>query len=193
MLFLRSCSVPTARLLLLTSVCLAGSTVKAADIGEFLNVSTDPRGGVTARARVQVDAPPATLQAVLTDYEHWPELFTGSMRMARVERQADRTITDIYIKHSLLPNEQRLLVESRELPSGGLVTTLLGGDFKRYARTWEVAANGKSGSTADFRLEVEVDTWAPDWLVARMLKGDLEGHFRLMKERAEQVARAAQR
>src|SRR5574341_330929 len=159
----------TVLLLLLTAVCRAGPSAKAAETGESLNVSPDPRGGVTARATLHLAAPPAALQAVLTDYEGWPELFTVSMRVARVERQPDRTITDLYLKHSLLVGEQRLLCENREIPGGGLVTTLLGGDFKRYARTWKVSPDGSaSGTKAEFYLEVEVDTWAPDWLVAQV-------------------------
>jgi hypothetical protein len=184
----------TVLLLLLTAVSRPGPAANAADTGESLKVSTDPRGGVTARGTLHLAAPPAALQAVLTDYEGWPELFSGMMRVGRVERQPDRTITDLYFKHSLLVGEQRLLCESRELPGGGLVTTLLGGDFKRYTRTWKVSPDGSAGGTkAEFHLEVEVDTLAPDWLVAQVMKRDLENHFRLLKEKTERLGRSSQR
>ena len=188
---LRLSTTQTALLALaLTAICGPGLASAEPDTIQSLEVQAAPRGGVLARATLRLAAPPATVQAVLTDYEGWPELFAGSMRVARVERQPDRTITDLYFKHSLLAGEQRLLCENRELSGGGLATTLLGGDFKRYARTWTVGPDGSaSGTKAEFRLEVEVDTLAPDWLVARVMKGELEGHFRALKEKTERWAR----
>lgn len=161
----------------------------SAETIEHLTVHAAERGGVTALATLHLAAPPRVVQEVLTDYEHWPDLFTVSMRMARIERHPGRIVTDIYVQHGFLSGERRLLCENRELPGGGLSTTLLGGDFKHYVRTWKVAADGSGGATkAEFRLEVEVDTWAPDWLVATMLKRELESHFRLLKTKTEQLA-----
>jgi ribosome-associated toxin RatA of RatAB toxin-antitoxin module len=157
-----------------------------------LDVRSAPEGGVTARATLHFLAPPAAVQAVLTDYERWPELFSTSVRVARVERYPGRAVTDLYLKHELLFEERRLLCENRELPGGGLLTTMLDGDFKRYSRTWKISPDGISGRTkAEFELLVEVDTWAPDWLVAAALKRELETHFRLLKDKMEERARTS--
>lgn len=157
-----------------------------------LDVQPDPSGGVRAAATLWLPVPPAVVQRVLTDYDRWPELFEMPMRLARVERRGERVVTDLYVKHALLPGERRLLSESEELPGGGVTTTLLGGDFTRYARTWKLSADGDEGRTlAKFTLLVQVDTWAPDWLLAIALRRELETHFRLVRARALALLRAA--
>ncbi|MDE3119362.1 MAG: hypothetical protein KGL03_10155, partial [Nitrospirota bacterium] len=68
---------------------------------------------------------------------------------------------------------------------GGLVTTFLEGDFRRYERTWKLGPDGSDAATkADFSLVVDVETMAPDWLVALELKRQLEKHFRILREAA---------
>ena len=188
---LRLSTTRTAVLALaLTAICGPGLASAEPESIQSLEVHTAPRGGVLARATLYLTAPLATVQAVLTDYEGWSELFPGSMRVARVERQRDRTITDLYFFHSLLPGEWRLLLENRELPGGGLAKALLGGDFKRFIETWTVGPDGSaSGTKAEFRMDFEVDTLVPDWLVARVLKGELGGYFRALKEKTERWAR----
>ena len=153
-----------------------------AAIGTHLDVTTDPEGGVRAHAVLDLPAPMATVQALFTDYEHWPELFDVSMRVGKVERLSDRTITEVFIAHPILPGESRLLGENRILPDGGLTTTMIGGDFKRYARTWKLSSNGSPTHTkAEFDLLVEPKTMAPDWLVAVEVKRELEAHFKLVR------------
>lgn len=170
--------------------CHEAAAGAAAEPAGDLQIRSVPQGGVSARATLHLPAPPALVQAVLTDYERWPELFAVSMRVARVERLPDRAVTDLYLKHGLFLGERRLLCENRELPGGGLVTTLLGGDFKRYARTWRVGPDGSAARTkAEFELEVDVDTWAPSWLLATLLKQELESHFRALKRKTEERAR----
>jgi hypothetical protein len=155
-----------------------------------LEVRTEPAGGVRAAATLRLQAPPGIVQTVLTDYEKWPELFGVRMRLAHLERREDRVLTDLYIKHALLPGERRLLCESRELSDGGLVTTLVAGDFKQYHRTWKLSPDGSGAVTrAEFELLVEVDTWAPNWLMAMELRRNLETHFLILKERVAERSR----
>jgi hypothetical protein len=155
-----------------------------------LTVSTDPGGGVRATATVVFPAKPEVLQAILSDYPHWPELFETRMRMARIERSGDRTITEMVIDHSLLPGERRLLAESYAPSDGGLITDLRGGDFKRYHRVWRLRNEaGGSQTRADFELVVDIDTILPDWLVALAMRRELEAHFRIVREKALMKAR----
>jgi len=147
-----------------------------------LDVRTEPSGGVRATATLLIPVAPQLMQAVLTDYERWPELFDTPMTVTHLDRRVGGSVTDLFIKHSFLPGGRRLLCDNQELPDG-LVSTLRGGDFKQYVRTWKVAQDGSHGGTrASFELLVEVDTWAPDWLVAFELRRQLERHFRLLRE-----------
>ena len=158
---------------------------------EMLDVHTDPIGGVRATAIILFPAPVSVIQAILTDYTHWPELFEVRMRMAGVTIQNGVATTDLRIEHALMPGEHRLVTESRVLPNGELVADLKGGDFKRYYRRWKLTpANGGAQTRADFELIVQVDSVVPDWLVSIATRRDLESHFRIVKEKA--VARLQQ-
>ncbi len=150
-----------------------------------LDVRTEPTGGVRATATIFFPAPVSVIQAILTDYTHWPELFEVQMRVVDVTIQNGVATTDLRIEHALMPGERRLVTESRMLPNGELVADLKGGDFKRYHRRWKLTSvNDGAQTRADFELVVEVDSLMPDWLVAVATRRDLESHFRILKEKA---------
>ena len=122
---------------------------------------------------------------MLTDYQHWPDLFEVRMRLVEMKIHQGVATTDLRIDHALLPGERRLVTESRAMPGGGLVTDLVGGDFKRYHRVWKLApANEGAATVADFELVVAIDSIVPDWLVALATRRELEAHFRIVKEKA---------
>lgn len=151
----------------------------------LLDVRTEPNGGVKATATIVLPAPVSVVQAILTDYAHWPELFEVRMKMADVSILDGVATTDIRIEHALLPGERRLVTESRLSPSGELVADLKSGDFKRYHRRWKLTSvDGGAQTRADFELVVEIESVIPDWLVAVATKRDLESHFRILKEKA---------
>ena len=152
---------------------------------EFLNVETDPAGGVIATARVLFPASPQIIQSLLTDFPHWPELFEVRMRVVDLQVREGVVTTDLRIEHALLPGERRLVTESRATAGQGIVTDLVGGDFKRYHRVWKLSALNDGRETyADFELKVAIDTIVPDWLVALATRRELESHFRIVKEKA---------
>lgn len=171
-------------------IAICSSAWAAVESPPTLEVHTEPSGGVRATATLLIPAPPQVMHQVLTDYEKWPDLFGVPMQVISLERHASGAVTDLLLKHSFLPGGRRLRCDNRELAEGGLVSTLIEGDFKRYVRTWKLAEDGDQGRTrASFDLLVEVETWAPDWLVAFELRRELERHFRLLRERV--LARAA--
>jgi hypothetical protein len=152
---------------------------------DALDVRAEPTGGIRATASILFPAPVSVIQAILTDYAHWPELFEGRMRVADLKFQNGVATTDLRIEHALLPGERRLVTESRILPNGRLVTDFIGGDFKRYHRRWELTSvNGGAETRANFELVFEINSVAPDWLVSIATRRDLESHFRIVKEKA---------
>jgi hypothetical protein len=156
-----------------------------ADEPVVLDVRMEPTGGVRATGTILFPAPVSVIQAILTDYAHWPELFEGRMKVADLKVQNGVATTDIRIEHALLPGERRLVTESRMLPNGELVADLKGGDFTRYHRRWKLTSvNGGAQTHADFELVFEVDSVVSDWLVAFATRRDLESHFRLVREKA---------
>jgi hypothetical protein len=181
----------TGRLLVVSVLCLAYLTpVLAGPSQEDLNVETDPAGGVVATARILFPASPHIVQALLTDFVHWPELFEVRMRLVDLQIRRDVVTTDLRIEHTLLPGERRLVTESRVTAGHEIVTDLVGGDFKRYHRVWRLSSAHEGRETyADFELRVAIDSIVPDWLVALATRRELEAHFRIVKEKAR--ARAA--
>jgi len=164
-------------LLFWTTSALAGDAP-----AEYLDVHTDPAGGVIATARVLFPASPATVHALLTDFARWPELFEVRMRLVDLQIRQGVATTDLRIEHALLPGERRLVTESRTTADQGIVTDLVAGDFKRYHRVWKLspASQGRETS-ADFELSVAIDSIVPDWLVAVATRRELEAHFRIVK------------
>ena len=152
---------------------------------DMLDVRTEPTGGVRATATILFPAPVSVIQAILTDYAHWPELFEVGMKVADLKVQDGVATMDVRIEHALLPGERRLVTESRMLPNGELVADLKGGDFKRYHRRWKLTSvNGDAQTRADLELSVEIESVVPDWLIAVAMRRDLESHFRIVKEKA---------
>lgn len=167
---------------------LGGTITLAEDVpAAVLEIHDDPGGGKKAVATVFIQAPPGAVRAVLSDYERWPDLFDGRFRIARLERLDGRVVTDLRIKRVPLPGTMRLVCETRELPDGQIVTSLIEGDFKRYVRRWRFVpqANGNAVHTrAEMELVVDPEMWTPGWLFAAMLRSDLESHFTILRERA---------
>ncbi|MCG3778383.1 MAG: hypothetical protein JW388_1103 [Nitrospira sp.] len=151
----------------------------------LLDVRAEPTGGVKAIATVLFSAPVSVIQSILTDYAHWPSLFDVRMRIADLSVQDGVTRLDVRIAHALLLGERRLVTESQTLPNGELLSDLKGGDFTSYHRRWKLTpAEGEAQTHAEFELFVEIETMAPDWLVAMAMKRDLAAHFRIVQDRA---------
>jgi hypothetical protein len=188
---LYNCSMLWRAMIIVGCLALGWSGWSRAAEPDVLDVRTEPTGGVRATASMLFPAPVSVIQAILTDYAHWPELFEGKMRVADLKIQDGVATTDVRIEHGLLPGERRLVTESRLLPNGELVADLKGGDFKRYHRRWKLTSvDGGAQTRADFEIVFEIDSVAPDWLVSIATRRDLASHFRIVKEKA--LARAQQ-
>jgi ribosome-associated toxin RatA of RatAB toxin-antitoxin module len=181
--------VPSVWLLILCVCCLWPSLPASADAPqEYLDVKTDPAGGVIATARLVFPASPDLIRSLLTDYPHWPDLFEVRMRIVDLHIARGVVTTDLRIDHALLPGERRLVTESRVI-SGAIHTDLVAGDFKRYHRVWRLAPTNEGRETrAEFELTVAIDSILPDWLVALAMRRELEAHFRIVKEKARALA-----
>jgi Polyketide cyclase / dehydrase and lipid transport len=189
-----------ALLALLAFTLLLSAAVMKADVSgaaeaereaDRLEVAVELQGGVRATAQVLFPATPIVIQSLLTDYQHWPDLFEVRMRVAELTVQEGMATVDLRIEHPLLPGERRLVTESRAFPNGGLVTDLKSGDFKRYHRVWKLQPVGDGTQTrADFELVVQPETLVPDRLIAMVVRQELESHFRIVRQKAlEQTKR----
>jgi hypothetical protein len=169
---------------LLSVAVLETGALAAADT-DGLEVKVESGGGIRATAHPLFPAKPEVIQALLADYSHWPDLFEVRMRVAELNIHNGVATIDLRIEHPLIPGEHRLVTESRNLPNGGLVTDLKGGDFKRYHRVWTLEPAGAGNQTrAAFELVIEIESMVPDWVVAIAMRQELEAHFRIVKQKA---------
>ncbi|MBS0151150.1 MAG: hypothetical protein JSR31_09420 [Nitrospira sp.] len=174
---------------LLLSVDVTGAAVFEEAEADRLEVAVEPQGGVRATAQVLFPATPAVIQSLLTDYQHWPDLFEVRMKVVTVLVRDGVATVDLRIEHPLMPGERKLVTESTILPNGGLVTALTGGDFKRYHRVWKLKSVEEGKQTrADFELVVEPETMVPDRVIAMVMRQELETHFRIVKQKAQAQA-----
>lgn len=143
-----------------------------------LDIQVFADGLARVHAQVQLPGPLEAARFVLTDYDHWPDLFPPGLRLAAIRREAHGVITDFWAARHILPGELHLITETRESGPTRLETTLIEGDFHRYSRTWQLSSDATaSRTTATLDMEVQPKGWVPAWLFTRFLRQDLEAHF----------------
>ena len=177
-----------AMFLLLLGLLVPSAAAAAPDV--LLNIAMDSAGAAHVSAVLELSARPAVVHAVLTDYGHWPLLFPRGLRIVTVSQQKDGVETDVYVPRRFLPGEFHLITLTREMVPGILETSLIGGDFLRYRRTWILTPGLTSDETrAELEMDVQLKQWIPGWLFTLVLKHELLEHFgRLQAEVTRHLA-----
>jgi ribosome-associated toxin RatA of RatAB toxin-antitoxin module len=158
----------------------------------LLNIAVDSTGGAHVRAVLELPAKPVVVHAVLTDYAHWPLLFPSGLRIVAISQNNAGVETDVYVPRRFLPGEFHLITLTRETAPGILETSLIGGDFLQYRRTWILTPGLTSDATrAELEMDIQLKQWIPGWLFTLVLKHELLEHFgKLRAEVARNLAEA---
>lgn len=167
--------------LLVLALSVAGPAVCPAERGApgfTLDIQVRPGEGARVSGRVELPGSAESARSVLTDYEHWPDLFPPGLRIVGIHRVSSGVITDLWAARHILPGELHLVTETRETAPGLLETVFIEGDFHRYSRTWRLS-QGPTAQTSIATLEMDLHPkgWVPDWLLSTFLRRDLEEHF----------------
>ena len=142
--------------------------------GFTLEIRIRSEGGARISARVELPGPTESARLVLTDYEHWPDLFPPGLRIVGIRREASGVITDLWAARHILPGELHLVTETRETAPGLLETSFIEGDFHRYSRTWRLSP-GPTAQTSVANFIQPPQTWpdvgamTPLWLGEHLL------------------------
>lgn len=185
---MRPCMRPGVSILaawIVTSVLAAGALAETSGPLSRLDIESDG-GGVHSLGVIWLPAAPETVRAILTDYEHWPELFPGRFEVVSIQREADRVVTELRINRWPLPGTLQLVCETRVSADGSVVTSLVRGDFQRYRRAWTLRPeerDGRAGTRGEVDLRFELTSWVPAWVVTQTLRGQLEEHFQVLAAR----------
>ena len=176
------------RFLLLLGLLMPAAAV-AAPV-PLLNIAVDSTGAAHVRAVLELPARPAVVHAVLTDYAHWPLLFPRGLRIVAISQDKAGVETDVYVPRRFLPGEFHLITLTRETAPGILETSLIGGDFLQYRRTWILTPGLTRDETrAELEMDIQLKQWIPGWLFTLGLKHELLEHFgKLRAEVARNLA-----
>ncbi|WP_447987025.1 SRPBCC family protein [Nitrospira sp. Nam74] len=150
------------------------SIAGASESASSLDIIVDEGAAAHVRGHLELASNRETVVSVLTDYEHWPQLFRDGMRMIAIKRSADSVITEMDIPRAVLPGTIRLVIRTRVSGSEQIDAELVRGDLKRFWRRWTLTVlPGGQRTRADLELVLQPQHWAPQWLVRYGLEQDL--------------------
>lgn len=178
-----------ALVLLLAAVFDEG---RAAEVRQLEMGEDGPR--VWLKMVVQLDAPPASVFAVITDYENIDRLHRR-VRESRVIRHIDARTAEVYTLlrgcvAALLCRTIRRVEEVTERPPNELVARVLPeqSDFAYGVVRWRLDPHGR-GSLLNYETEIEPDFWVPRLFGDALLAASLRRTTAQMIERVEELAR----
>lgn len=167
-----ACRVPLAALLLAAS--LLGAAASPARAGQGPDVRLQEHAGVFHLSTTfEVPQAPASVLAVLTDYEGIPRIAPDVTRSTVVSRQDGRALVEQQAVSRLLffSKTVHLVLDVRETASSVTFRDTCGQSFTTYEGAWHVTATGH-GSRVTYELRARPAFEVPDFLVRRLLKRD---------------------
>ncbi|MDH3526940.1 MAG: SRPBCC family protein [Gammaproteobacteria bacterium] len=164
--------------------------------GEILDSSANLDAGVfTLALTARIDAPPATVQRLITDYDRLTEI-NSSLTESRV-----------VLEHSPLKHRVHTVIRACILffcrsvtqvqditrdPNGRIEAVILPAlsDFRQGYARWDLAAAG-NGTTMHFSATLEPSFWVPPligpWLFERQLITEVRESSAIMEARAREA------
>ena len=181
-------TVRCAFLLLLAS---SYEQIHAAEVRQLEMGENGPR--VWLKLVVQLDAPPASVFAVITDYDNIEQLHRR-VRESRVIRHIDARTVEVYTLlkgcvAAVFCRTIRRVEEVTERPPNELVARVLPdqSDFAFGVVRWRLEPDG-AGSLLNYETEIEPDFWVPHLFGDAVLAASLRRTTAQMIERVEELA-----
>jgi hypothetical protein len=165
---------------------------RAAEVRQLEMGEVGPR--VWLKMVVQLDAPPASVFAVITDYDNIDRLHRR-VRESRVIRHIDARTVEVYTLlrgcvAALFCRTIRRVEEVTERPPNELIAWVLPekSDFAYGVVRWRLEPDG-GGSLLNYETEIEPDFWVPHLFGDALLAASLRRTTAQMIERVEELAR----
>ena len=184
----RGRALQTALAVLLTAVC--GNTLAA----QFYSLKVN-RDGDTYRLSVDVylDAPPAAVYRVLTDYNHLGRI-SGVVRQSRLLRRMDAHTALVYVEsrvcvwffcHTL--RETQKVFES---PPDSVTAEAIPAqsNVRLAASSWQLRPDG-TGTRMRWQLSIEPEFWIPPFIGPALIKSELRTESTYGARGIEKLAR----
>ncbi len=146
----------------------------AADPAPSSQVSVQETRGIYAvTARFEVPQAPATVLAVLSDYERIPRFMPDVKKSVVLERTPGRLVVEqeAVSKFMMFSKQVHLVLEVMEGDQSLQFSDRCGTSFKSYKGSWQVEAKG-TGTVVTYELRAEPGFDVPEFILKRLLKRD---------------------
>lgn len=153
--------------------------------GQMLVEAEAPETGkwpLHVRIILPVEAEPAVVWKVLTDYEHMAEFVPHMTRCKVIGRQGDTVTVEEVFKHLLVSME--LLLSVKEIPPNRIDFRLVGGNMKVYDGRWSIEPHNPVGTLLTLEVAVQPGFYAPRGVVSWILKKSLPEGVLSIREKA---------
>ena len=181
-----------ALVIVLLLMSASADRVRAAEVRQLEMGEEGAR--VWLRMVVQLDAPPASVYAVITDYDNLERLHRR-VRESRIVRHVDARRVEVYTLlrgcvAALFCRSIRRVEEVTERPPDELVARVLPeeSDFSYGVVRWRLEPSG-DGTLLRYDTEIEPDFWVPHLFGDALLAASLRRTTAQMIERVELLAR----
>ena len=153
--------------------------------GQMLVEAEAPEVGkwpLHVRIVLPVEAEPATVWKVLTDYQHMAEFVPHMTRCRVIERKTDTLTVEEVFKHLFVSME--LLLSVKETPPNRIDFRLVGGNMKVYDGHWSIEPNNPEGTLLSLEVAIQPGFYAPRSIVSWILKKELPEGVLSIREKA---------
>lgn len=124
-----------------------------------------------------VNAPPAIVWRILTDYEHMNEFVPDLSASHVLSRSGNEVIIDQQgtARFLFMSRSIHLIVRATEQPMSSIDITLVSGDMKHYESHWELIPVPETGGTRIvYSGRLVPNFYVPGILGAKLIRGDIE-------------------
>ena len=147
-----------------------------------MEVAVDTEGIAHVSATLDLPSDPRTVWGILTDYEHWPSLWSGGMTVVAIRSEPDGVVTDLLVPRIWLPGTLRLVIVTQTGTTDRIETRLVDGDFDRFWRVWVLIPIQEGRRTrARLQMDVRPKAWIPAWAFSYLLRQQLQDHLERLR------------
>lgn len=165
-----------------------------AEAGNVSVIEEQINGKTFSVAKATINATPAAVWQVLTDYGNAPRVFPQVKKAQVIEDHGNAKILKHKVASSGLPGTYEYVVEVKECPQKSLEWHRKSGSFKEVDGFWKLESMDAGHSTlVTYQAHVDGGFFAPQMIIRHQLAMDMPQVMSALKSQAENVPQIAGR